>query len=182
MVSLWKIYTIFFKMGLFTFGGGYAMLPILKHEVVEKNKWATEEELLNYYSIGQCTPGIIAVNAASFLGYKLRGLWGLISATMGVISPSTIIILLVAALLERYMDNPYLQWAFSGIRISVVALIVDTVWKMWRNGVKNIRDYLIFFGMGLLLVFCHLSAVMIVILAAACALLPFPQLKKGEKS
>ena len=78
MVRLWDIYSIFFKMGIFTFGGGYAMLPILKNEAVEKRKWISEEELLNYYSIGQCTPGIIAVNAASFIGYQLRGFWGMI--------------------------------------------------------------------------------------------------------
>lgn len=180
MTGLWQIYTLFFKMGLFTFGGGYAMLPLLKHEVVEKNKWASEEELLNYYSIGQCTPGIIAVNAASFIGYKRRGLSGLITATLGVISPSIIIILLIAALLEKYMDNTYLQWAFGGIRISVIALIVDTVWKMWKSGMQNIRDYVTFVIVGLLLVFFRLSAVLIVILAAAGALLPFPP-REGKK-
>ena len=90
------------------------MLPILKNEAVEKRKWITEEELLNYYSIGQCTPGIIAVNAASFIGYQLRGFWGMIWATLGVISPPIIIILLVAMLLRQYMDNQYVQWAFDG--------------------------------------------------------------------
>ena len=112
MVRLWDLYSIFFKMGIFTFGGGYAMLPILKNEAVEKRKWISEEELLNYYSIGQCTPGIIAVNAASFIGYQLRGFWGMIWATLGVISPSVVIILLVAMLLRQYMDNQYVQWAF----------------------------------------------------------------------
>ena len=138
MVSLWKLYALFFKMGLFTFGGGYAMLPILKDEAVEKQKWISEEELLNYYSIGQCTPGIIAVNAASFIGYKLRGVAGLISATLGVISPSLIIIVLIAALLSNFMDNQYVQWAFGGIRISVIALIINTVIDMWKKGVKDI--------------------------------------------
>lgn len=179
MVSLWKLYALFFKMGLFTFGGGYAMLPILQKEAVEKQKWITEEELLNYYSVGQCTPGIIAVNAASFIGYKLRKLGGLISATLGVISPSLIIIVLVAALLRQYMDNPYVQQAFGGIRICVIALIIDTVWDMWQKGIKDLRGYLVFAAAALLLWLFDLSAIVIVILAAAEAFIPD---FKGKKS
>ena len=172
MVRLRDLYGIFFKMGIFTFGGGYAMLPILKDETVEKRRWITEEELLNYYSIGQCTPGIIAVNAASFIGYKLRGFWGMIWATLGVISPSVIIILLVAMLLRQYMDNQYVQWAFDGIRVSVIALIIDTVAGMWTKGICRIRDYVVFGLAAILLLFFNLSAVAIVILAAAGSFIP----------
>ena len=172
MVSLWKLYALFFKMGLFTFGGGYAMLPILKNEAVEKQKWISEEELLNYYSIGQCTPGIIAVNAASFIGYKLRGVAGLVSATLGVISPSLIIIMIVAAILSKYMDNQYVQWAFGGIRISVIALIINTVIDMWKKGVKNIRGYVVFLCAAGLLWCFKLSAIVIVILAAVSGFIP----------
>lgn len=171
-VSLWKIYALFFKMGIFTFGGGYAMLPILKSELVEKQRWISEEELLNYYSIGQCTPGIIAVNAASFIGYKKHGLSGLIAATLGVISPSIIIILLVAALLQQYMDNQYLQWAFGGVRVSVIALIINVVWDLWLKGVKTVRDYAVFIiALGLLL-WGNVSAVMLVILVALSGFIP----------
>lgn len=166
-------------MGIFTFGGGYAMLPILKSEAVEKQKWINEEELLNYYSIGQCTPGIIAVNAASFIGYKLRGIKGLISATLGVISPSLLIIVLIAALLRQYMDNQYLQWAFGGIRISVIALIISTVCDMWKKGVKKTRDYVIFAVAAILLWCFKLSAVVIVILAATSAFIPDFRSKKS---
>lgn len=172
MVSLWKLYALFFKMGLFTFGGGYAMLPILKNEAVEKQKWISEEELLNYYSIGQCTPGIIAVNAASFIGYKLRGVAGLISATLGVVSPSLIIIVLIAALLSNFMDNQYVQWAFGGIRISVIALIINTVIDMWKKGVKDIRGYIVFLCAAGLLWCFKLSAIVIVILAAVSGFIP----------
>lgn len=172
MVSLWKLYALFFKMGLFTFGGGYAMLPILQKEAVEKQKWVSEEELLNYYSIGQCTPGIIAVNAASFIGYKLRKISGLISATLGVISPSLIIIILVAALLRQYMDNQYVQQAFGGIRICVIALIIDTVWDMWKKGIKDVRGYIVFAAAALLMWLFNLSAILIVILAAGAAFVP----------
>lgn len=172
MVKLTEIYAIFCKMGLFTFGGGYAMLPILKSEVVDKRKWISEEELLNYYSIGQCTPGIIAVNASSFIGYKLRGISGMLCATAAVITPSLIIIIAIAAMLQKYMDNQYLQWAFGGIRVSVVALIICTVIDLWRKGVKNKRDYLVFFGAATLLWLFNLSAISVVVLAAAGALIP----------
>lgn len=179
MVSLWKIFTAFFKMGIFTFGGGYAMLPILKSEAVEKYQWVSEEDLLNYYSIGQCTPGIIAVNAASFIGYKLRRVSGLIAATLGVIAPSIMVILLVAVLLRQYMDNQYVQWAFGGIRIGVVALIINTVVDMWRKGVKNMRDYIVFSIAALLLFLFDLSAGVIVLLAAASAFIPSRRNKKS---
>lgn len=178
-ISLLELFALFCKMGMFTFGGGYAMLPILKTEVVDKKKWITEEELLNYYSIGQCTPGIIAVNTSSFIGYKLRGVAGMLSATLAVITPSLIIIILVAALLRQYMDNQYLQWAFGGIRVSVVALIIMTVVDLWRKGIKNKRDYLVFFIASGLLWFFNFSAVAIVILASAGAFIP--NFKRSKK-
>lgn len=171
MIALWRIYWLFFKMGIFTFGGGYAMLPILKNEAVEKQKWITEEELLDYYSIGQCTPGIIAVNAASFIGYKLRRLSGLLSATLGVISPSVIIIILVAMLLRKYMDNPYIQYAFAGVRICIAALIASTVLDMWKKGIRKIGDYAVFAVVIGLLFYFNISAILVVLLTMLAILL-----------
>ena len=177
--SLWSIYMQFFKMGVFTFGGGYAMLPILQNEVVEKKHWITQEELLNFYSIGQCTPGMIAVNASSFIGYKLRKLPGLISATLGVISPSIIIILLIAMLLRQYMDNQYVLWAFAGIRISVIALIINTVFDLAQKSLRNYRSIIIFSLAAILLWFCRLSAITIVLLTVIISFIPnFPWRKK----
>lgn len=178
MVTYCELYTLFFKMGLFTFGGGYAMLPILKNEAVEKQKWITEEELLNYYSIGQCTPGIIAVNAASFIGYKLHGIGGLIVATLGVVSPSLIVIMIIASLLSHYMDNQYVQWAFAGIRISVIALIINTVIDMWKKGIKDSRGYIIFGITALLLWYFDISAIFIVMMAACSGFIPDFRSKK----
>lgn len=171
-VTFLQIFFTFFKMGLFTFGGGYAMLPLLQSEVVKKKHWATEEDLLNYYAIGQCTPGIIAVNAASFIGYKLRGLAGLICATLGLMSPSVSLILLVATILNQYMENVYVQQAFGGIRICVLALIVNTVWDMWQSSVKNVRGYIVFVGAAILLFVFNLSAISVVLLAAIAAFIP----------
>lgn len=178
ILNLLKLYGLFFKMGLFTFGGGYAMLPILQSEIVNKRKWITKEELLNYYSIGQCTPGIIAVNSASFIGYKRQGISGLISATLGVVSPSLIIIIFVATLLNTYMNNSYLQHAFAGIRLSVIALIISTVCDMWKNAIKDVRCYLIFFVTTALLLLFDLSAVMVIILAALSTIVPNFQREK----
>lgn len=178
MISLWQLYFTFFKMGIFTFGGGYAMLPLLKSEAVDKYKWITEEELLNYYSIGQCTPGIIAVNAASFIGYKMRKFWGLISATLGVISPSIIIIIIIASLLQPHMNNQYIQWAFGGIRVSVIALIINTVYDMWKKGIRKKRDYTVFIISLFLLITFNLSAISIVILATISSFIPFHKEEK----
>jgi len=119
--SLAKFYFAFFRIGLFTFGGGYAMLPMLIKEVVEKYRWTTEEELLNYFAISQTTPGIIAVNTATFIGMKFRGVKGAIAATVGVITPCWLIITIIANILNVVKDNPYVEQAFSGVRIVVVA-------------------------------------------------------------
>lgn len=127
----------FFKMGLFTFGGGYAMLPLLQREVVENKGWATEEQLLDYYAIGQSTPGIIAVNTASFVGYFQAGIIGAIAATLGLIAPSIVIILAVASILGRYMDLALLQHAFAGIRVAVSALVCVSVYRLGKVGIVD---------------------------------------------
>lgn len=133
----WTLYRSFFMIGLTTFGGGYAMLPILEREVVDKHHWATREELLGYYAIGQCTPGIIAVNTATFVGYNTAGVPGGILATLGVISPSILIILLIASMLGQVSDLAVVQHAFAGIRPVVGALIIGSVIKLFRSNVKN---------------------------------------------
>lgn len=166
MQILFTLFRTFFKVGLFTFGGGYAMLPILKDEVVDKHKWVKEKELLDYFSIGQSTPGIIAINVSTFVGYKLRGIVGAVTATAAMVLPSLIIITLVASVLKEYMHNAYLGYAFAGIRIGVTALILNTVLGMWKNAVDDRIGIGIFaVAMGLLILF-NVSAVLIVFLAA----------------
>lgn len=161
-----KMFLTFFKIGLFTFGGGYAMLPLLQDEIVKKHKWASDEDLMNYFSIGQCTPGIIAINVSTFIGYRLFGKIGAVIATLGMVMPSLIIIILVASVLQKYMHNPYLEYAFAGIRIGVSALILNTIIEMWKKGVHNAYGVVIFlFALGLLIAF-NVSAVIVVIGAA----------------
>lgn len=149
-----KLYITFFKIGLFTFGGGYAMLPLLQKEVVEKQGWATEEMLMNYYAIGQSTPGIIAINTATFVGYSQKKLLGGITATLGMVTPSWIIIMSIATFFKTFSTNPLIAKAFMGIRIMVVALILQAVYKMYKKNSHSKMDLLIailgFITVGLL--------------------------------
>lgn len=122
-----QLYTTFFRIGILTFGGGLTMLPLLKYELVESKKWITEEKLLDCYAIGQCTPGIIAVNTATYVGYLKRGVFGGIIATLGMVSPSVIIITVVAMFLQNFMEVAIIQHALMGIRGAVCALMLNTV-------------------------------------------------------
>ncbi len=171
MQILWRLFKVFFKLGLFTFGGGYAMLPLLQAEVVKKRGWTDEQELLDLYSIGQCTPGIISINVATFIGYRQAGVKGAVAATVGMVLPSLIIISLIAAVLSRFMYNRYVVYAFSGIRICVVALILDVIYGLWKKGVTDYFGVLVFVGALGLLLALNLSAVWIVVLAGAAGLL-----------
>ena len=137
MKELIKLFTTFFRIGICTFGGGYAMLPLIQREIVEKEKWATEDEVMDYYAVGQCTPGIIAVNVATFIGYKNKGIVGGILATLGVVCPSIIIISIIAACLSQFSDNSYVQHALSGIRLAVCALVSVSIFKLFRKGIVD---------------------------------------------
>ena len=130
MTSLWELFRVFAKIGGVTFGGGMAMLPILQTEIVEKRHWATEGQLTDYYAVGQCTPGIIAVNVATFIGTERRGNIGGIVATLGVVFPSLVIITLIASFLTNFSELLVVKDAFAGIRICVCVLIFNAVFKL----------------------------------------------------
>ena len=129
------LFLTFARIGVCTFGGGYAMLPILQRELVENRKWSTEGELADYYAVGQCTPGIIAVNTATFVGRSQAGIAGGVFATLGVVFPSIVIIVVIAAFLRNFMDLPWVAHAFNGVRAGVVALILSSVIKLFKNSV-----------------------------------------------
>ena len=170
MKELITLFISFMKIGAFTFGGGYAMLPMIQREIVNKNGYATEEEVLDYYAIGQLTPGVIAVNVATFIGYKRKGALGAIFATAGVVFPSLVIITIIAAVIQNFADIYYVKCALAGIRVAVLALIVKTIIKMAKNGVK---DYLTL-GIMILafaLMMFGLPAVAVVVVAAAAGIL-----------
>lgn len=162
------LFVTFFKIGLFTFGGGYAMLPMLEAEVVNKKHWTSYEELMDYFAVGQCTPGVIAVNTATFIGYNKRKVPGALVATAGVICPSIVIILIIASLLTTFAQEPIVQHALSGIQVAVCILILQAVIKLFKAGVKNIWGVVIF---ALALVCSYLSLVptVVIVIAAAAA-------------
>ncbi len=138
------LFLTFARIGGLTFGGGYAMLPMLQKEVVEKRGWATEEELMDYYALGQCTPGIIAVNTATFVGQNTAGNLGGIVATLGVVFPSLIIITIIAMFLQNFANLPIVQNAFAGIRVCVCVLVFNAVVKLWKKAVVDKKTLIIF--------------------------------------
>ena len=165
MKLLWDLYFTFAKIGACTFGGGYAMLPILQREVVEKKHWATDAELTDYYAIGQCTPGVIAVNTATFIGYRYKGLAGGILATLGVISPSILIISVIAVCLSNFADIPVVQHALRGVNACVVALIASSVIKLGKSTVKDVLTAVIFLVVLALAFFVGLSPALLILAA-----------------
>ena len=167
MKLLIELFLIFAKMGAVTFGGGYAMLPILQREVVDNHHWATEEELMDYYALGQVTPGMIAVNVATLIGLKLKGFWGGLFATIGVITPSMIIITAIAMFLTQFEENPYVVHTFTGVRACVCILILDAVLKLGKKSVKDKRTLLIFIIILAVSLFAPISPVFSVLLAGA---------------
>lgn len=176
MKALWTMFWAFARIGGLTFGGGYAMLPMLQKEVVEKHGWATEEELMDYYAIGQCTPGVIAVNTATFVGQKARGLAGAIFATLGVVFPSVVIITLIAAFLSNFAHLAVVQNAFAGVRVCVCVLIFNAVVKLWKKSVVDKAALVIFLAVFLGSCLLELSPVIWVLLAGGAGLL----IKKWE--
>ena len=182
MPLLLDLFCAFFRIGLFTFGGGYAMLPLLQREIVEKKHWATEEELLDYFAVGQCTPGIIAVNTATFVGFKEKKLSGAIFATLGVVSPSLVIITVIAALLSNFAHIAAVQNAFAGIRVAVCVLILNSIVKLWK---KSVVDKLtlgvflaVFIGSVLL---SHVSPVVFIVAAAVLGIVVRVWLRTGKE-
>lgn len=169
------LFLTFARIGGLTFGGGYAMLPMLQKEVVENRGWATEAELADYYAIGQCTPGIIAINTATFVGYRKFGVAGGIVATLGVVFPSLVIITIIAAFISNFADLPLVRHAFAGIRVCVCVLILNAVLKLRKNSVVDKPTAILFFAVFLLSVFTPLSPVVFVVLAGLAGIL----LKRG---
>ena len=171
VTSYWTLFSSFFRIGLFTFGGGYAMLPMLERECVESHPWATRDELLDYFAIAQCTPGVIAVNTATFIGSSERGALGAAVATFGVVCPSIIIILIIAALLTNFAHIPEVQYAFDGIRVAVAALILNAVIKLFKSNLKKPVSIIICLLAFAAEVFLDLSPVAVVLTAGAFGIL-----------
>ena len=164
------LFLTFAKVGVMTFGGGYAMLPILQREVVDNKGWATEEELMDYFAIGQCTPGVIAVNTATFIGQKNKGVPGGILATLGVVFPSLVIISLLAGVITQFSHLDWVNHAFGGIRVCVCILILNAVVKLLKKAVIDVPTAILFAAVALGSYFTPLSPVVFVVAAGAAGI------------
>jgi len=163
-VSLIQLFISFFTVGAITFGGGYAMLPFLEREMCEKNKWITSDQLLDFYAIAQCTPGVIAINVATYIGYNKRGILGAIVASLAVISPSVIIITIITALFTNFQNNVYVIRAISGIKIVVCAMMTHTIYKMTKKSIVDISSFILFIA-SIIAVFILNINIIIILLA-----------------
>ena len=164
---LWALFTTFLRIGAFTFGGGYAMIPLIQRETVEKRKWITDEDVLEIIAIAESTPGPIAINSATFVGVRVGGVPGAACATLGVILPSFVIILIVSTLLDAFQHIKAVQYAFFGIRAGVLALILKAFWSMYKKCPKGLVSYCIAAGAFLLAAILKLNVLLVII---ACAL------------
>ena len=171
MRELWELFWMFARIGVMTFGGGAAMLPILQRELVQKKNWVSEEELMDYYAIGQCTPGIIAVNTATFVGCKRRGNLGGAVATAGIVFPSLVIIMVLAGIITNVSHLNWVQNAFAGIRACVCVQIFNAVLKLIKKAVVDRWTALFFFLVFGISVFVDISPVWFVVLSAAAGIL-----------
>ena len=169
-MKLLSLFLSFAKVGVMTFGGGYAMIPILEREIVDRQGWASSEELMDYYAVGQCTPGVIAVNTATFIGYKIAGVPGGIAATLGVVFPSVVIICVIAGILTNFADIPAVKSAFKAIRVCVCVLIFNAVLKLWKGAVKDKAGLVLFLIVFLLSLFFDISPVVFVVFCALAGL------------
>lgn len=165
MKKLLELYLLFFKLGLVNFGGGYAMLPLLQKELVDKRGWTTEEELADYYAIGQCTPGAIAVNVSTFIGYKIKGILGGIVSTLGFVSPAFFIILIIATILNQFAEYEVVQHAFAGIRVAVFVLVLSAIIKLAKKSIVDLISGIIAVVVAFLSIFTDIPLFVYVILA-----------------
>lgn len=160
----------FMKIGAFTFGGGYAMIPLIQREAVEKQKWVTDDDILEIIAIAESTPGPIAINSATFVGYKTCGFWGSFCATFGVVLPSFLVITLISYVLQEFESLQAVRYAFYGIRAGVLALIVKALWTMYRKSSKSPVSYIITGAAFVLAALLKLNVILVVVLCGAAGL------------
>lgn len=179
MKTLIDIFLTFAKIGGFTFGGGYAMLPMIQREIVEKKKWASLDDIMTYYAVSQCTPGVIAVNTATFVGKKVKGIIGAIVATLGVITPSVIIITIIAAFIRNFLEYEVVSYALGGINVVVAVLILNSIITLFKKGVKNTFGFIIFILSMLFSIFTDFSPVIVVVISIISGIV-YGKIKRGK--
>ncbi len=168
---IWKLFLTFLRIGAFTFGGGYAMIPLIQREIVEKNKWLTDEDILDIIAIAESTPGPIAINSATFVGYKVAGFFGAFFSTLGVVLPSFIIILVISFVLEQFEALTAVQYAFNGIRAGVMALIVKALINMYKKCPKGWVTYVVIGASFAVVTFFNVNVLYVIIGCAVFGLI-----------
>ena len=174
-----KLFTPFFKIGAFTFGGGYAMIPLIQHEVCDKNKWITDEDILEIVAIAESTPGPIAINSATFVGYRVCGVLGSLAATLGVVLPSFIIILAISFVLAAFQDLRAVKHAFMGIRAGVLALVIKALVSMFKKCPKGWVSYSVMLFAAAVGILTDINVFLIIIISAVFGLVTYSVLRKG---
>jgi len=175
-----KLFLTFAHIGVVSFGGGYAMLPMFRRELAQKNGWITEEEVTDIFSVSQCLPGVIACNTAVFIGYKLKGVVGGIVSAFGAAFPSVVILLILAAFISHFSEIRAVQSAFAGIRVAVSVLIINTVIKLWKQAIVDKPAIIIFAVVFLISIFTSLPVALLVIAAGLCGI-AVSKLRKESK-
>ena len=161
--TLWQVFSSFFKIGAFTFGGGYAMIPLIQKEAVEKRRWVTDDDILEVIAIAESTPGPIAINSATFVGYKAAGILGSVCATLGVVLPSFMVILLLSFVLRQFQELEAVRYAFAGIRAGVLALLVKALWSMYQKSPKGWPSYVVMAGAFILTAVFDFNVIFVII-------------------
>ncbi|WP_372845211.1 chromate transporter [Pontiella sp.] len=177
--KLLELFFVFFRISIITIGGGYVMFPLMKAEAVDSKGWITDEEMVDYYALGQSVPGIIAMNTATLVGYRKRGIPGAVCAAAGMAAPSLMVILIVAAFLAPYFELPWVRKAFAGIRAAVVALIVMAVWQVGKKSVNSLSKGVIAVGSFLAIVSLGLHPVLMIVVGGLLGAVLFG---KGAKA
>jgi len=170
MKTLWQLFLTFFRIGAFTFGGGYAMIPLIQKETVENKKWVTDDDILDIIAIAESTPGPIAINSSTFVGYRVAGFWGSFFATLGMVLPSFTIILFISYVLKEFQDIKAVQFAFNGIRAGVLALLIKALWSMYKKAPKGLAAYIVMALSFVLVAFLKINVIYVLILCAVIGL------------
>ena len=176
--KLWKVFSTFFKIGAFTFGGGYAMIPLIQNEAVEKNKWITDDDILEIIAIAESTPGPIAINSATFVGYRAAGILGSVCATLGVVLPSFVIILLLSFVLRQFQELQAVRYAFAGIRAGVLALLMKALWTMYKKSPKGWPAYVVMAASFVLTAIFDINVILVIIGCAVFGLVTSMMLER----
>lgn len=178
--TLLQVFLSFFKIGAFTFGGGYAMIPLIQNEAVEKRGWVTDDDILEVIAIAESTPGPIAINSATFVGYRAAGVLGSVCATLGVVLPSFVFILAISFILKQFQDIKAVQYAFQGIRAGVLALLCKSLWTMYKKSPKGWAAYIVMAAAFVLTAIVDVNVIFVIIGCAVFGLITSTCLKKKE--